>query len=293
MSTGRSIWSPVRRAHAGATASTFGREPRWRRSTFKAGRVLAHDLAAGRSFGEGFDSSSSRPVRSRCDRRCPAWTPPACSACNSRRRYRAPGGSAPRAAAAGRRGRRGLHRRGDGRGTGATRGRRYRRRSGRAADDHARPGHGGGGKAGHGGYRHRRAHRHRRHRIRDRQQPRDPLGADRRRLNPGQRRRPRPRGTAEHRARTSPGLALGDHGGLRTNVQMQVLGHENIWAGGDCVEVLNLVSGQYQHVALGTHANEQGRVIGHNLAGSYATFPGWSARRWIRYLAPSTSRGSR
>jgi NADPH-dependent 2,4-dienoyl-CoA reductase/sulfur reductase-like enzyme len=70
------------------------------------------------------------------------------------------------------------------------------------------------------------------------------------------------------------GLPLGDHGGLRTNLQMQVLGHDHIWAGGDCVEVLNLVSGQYQHVALGTHANKQGRVIGHNLAGSYATFPG-------------------
>src|SRR6266487_4568542 len=70
------------------------------------------------------------------------------------------------------------------------------------------------------------------------------------------------------------GLPLGDHGGLRTNVQMQALGHDHIWAGGDCVEVLNLVSGQYQHVALGTHANKQGRVIGHNLAGSYATFPG-------------------
>ena len=55
---------------------------------------------------------------------------------------------------------------------------------------------------------------------------------------------------------------------------MQVLGHDDVWAGGDCVEVLNLVSGQYQHVALGTHANKQGRVIGHNLAGSYATFPG-------------------
>ena len=70
------------------------------------------------------------------------------------------------------------------------------------------------------------------------------------------------------------GLPLGDHGGLRANVQMQALGHDHIWAGGDCVEVLNLVSGQYQHVALGTHANKQGRVIGHNLAGSYATFPG-------------------
>jgi NADPH-dependent 2,4-dienoyl-CoA reductase/sulfur reductase-like enzyme len=70
------------------------------------------------------------------------------------------------------------------------------------------------------------------------------------------------------------GLPLGDQSGLRTNVQMQVLGYDHIWAGGDCVEVLNLVSGQYQHVALGTHANKQGRVIGHNLAGSYATFPG-------------------
>jgi NADPH-dependent 2,4-dienoyl-CoA reductase/sulfur reductase-like enzyme len=70
------------------------------------------------------------------------------------------------------------------------------------------------------------------------------------------------------------GLPLGDHGGLRTNLQMRVLGHDRIWAGGDCVEVLNLVSDQYQHVPLGTHANKQGRVIGHNLAGSYATFPG-------------------
>jgi NADPH-dependent 2,4-dienoyl-CoA reductase/sulfur reductase-like enzyme len=40
------------------------------------------------------------------------------------------------------------------------------------------------------------------------------------------------------------------------------------------VEVLNLVSGQYEHVPLGTHANKHGRVIGHNVAGSYATFPG-------------------
>jgi NADPH-dependent 2,4-dienoyl-CoA reductase/sulfur reductase-like enzyme len=70
------------------------------------------------------------------------------------------------------------------------------------------------------------------------------------------------------------GLPLGDHGGIRTDMQMRVLGHDHIWAGGDCVEVLNLVSGQYQHVPLGTHANKHGRVIGHNIGGSYATFPG-------------------
>jgi NADPH-dependent 2,4-dienoyl-CoA reductase/sulfur reductase-like enzyme len=70
------------------------------------------------------------------------------------------------------------------------------------------------------------------------------------------------------------GLPLGDHDGIRTDAQMRVLGHDHVWAGGDCVEVLNLVSGQYQHVALGTHANKHGRVIGHNIGGSYATFPG-------------------
>jgi NADPH-dependent 2,4-dienoyl-CoA reductase/sulfur reductase-like enzyme len=70
------------------------------------------------------------------------------------------------------------------------------------------------------------------------------------------------------------GLPLGDHGGLRTDTQMRVLGHDRLWAGGDCVEVLNLVSDQYEHIPLGTHANKHGRVIGHNIAGSYATFPG-------------------
>jgi NADPH-dependent 2,4-dienoyl-CoA reductase/sulfur reductase-like enzyme len=70
------------------------------------------------------------------------------------------------------------------------------------------------------------------------------------------------------------GVPLGDHGGIRTDMQMRVLGWDHIWAGGDCVEVLNLVSGQYQHIPLGTHANKHGRVIGHNIGGSYATFPG-------------------
>jgi NADPH-dependent 2,4-dienoyl-CoA reductase/sulfur reductase-like enzyme len=70
------------------------------------------------------------------------------------------------------------------------------------------------------------------------------------------------------------GLPLGESGGIRTDVQMRVVGHERVWAGGDCVEVLNRVSGQHGHVPLGTHANKHGRVIGHNIAGAYATFPG-------------------
>ncbi|MFD9029972.1 FAD-dependent oxidoreductase [Streptomyces sp. NPDC059567] len=70
------------------------------------------------------------------------------------------------------------------------------------------------------------------------------------------------------------GLPLGTYGGLLTDLAMRVRGHENIWAGGDCVEVLDLVSGRERHIALGTHANKHGQVIGSNVGGGYATFPG-------------------
>ncbi len=70
------------------------------------------------------------------------------------------------------------------------------------------------------------------------------------------------------------GLPLGEHGGLLTDLAMRVRGHEDIWAGGDCVEVLDLMSGRERHIALGTHANKHGQVIGSNVGGSYATFPG-------------------
>ncbi|MEY7977988.1 FAD-dependent oxidoreductase [Streptomyces pilosus] len=70
------------------------------------------------------------------------------------------------------------------------------------------------------------------------------------------------------------GLPLGDSGGLLTDRSMRVRGHEDIWAGGDCVEVLDLVSGQQRHIPLGTHANKHGQIIGANAGGGYATFPG-------------------
>ncbi|MFB8776206.1 FAD-dependent oxidoreductase [Streptomyces broussonetiae] len=70
------------------------------------------------------------------------------------------------------------------------------------------------------------------------------------------------------------GLPLGEHGGLLTDLAMRVRGQENIWAGGDCVEVLDLVAGRERHIALGTHANKHGQIIGTNVGGDYATFPG-------------------
>lgn len=70
------------------------------------------------------------------------------------------------------------------------------------------------------------------------------------------------------------GLPLGASGGLLTDLAMRVRGHENIWAGGDCVEVLDLVSGSQRHIPLGTHANKHGQIIGAGVGGDYATFPG-------------------
>ena len=69
------------------------------------------------------------------------------------------------------------------------------------------------------------------------------------------------------------GIPLGTSGGIAVDNRMrtQVPG---VWAAGDCVESRHRLSGQRVVVALGTHANKQGRVAGINLGGGYATFPG-------------------
>ena len=51
-------------------------------------------------------------------------------------------------------------------------------------------------------------------------------------------------------------------------------GVDGIWAAGDCTETYHLVSRRPVYVPLGTHANKQGRVVGINIGGGYATFPG-------------------
>jgi NADPH-dependent 2,4-dienoyl-CoA reductase/sulfur reductase-like enzyme len=70
------------------------------------------------------------------------------------------------------------------------------------------------------------------------------------------------------------GLPVGTTGGVRTDLRMQVVGLDGVWAAGDCVETLHLLSRQPVHIPLGTHANKQGRVAGINIGGGYATFPG-------------------
>lgn len=70
------------------------------------------------------------------------------------------------------------------------------------------------------------------------------------------------------------GLPLGAHGGLLTDDRMQVVDHPVVWAGGDCVEVVDRLTGGRRHVALGTHANKHGRVIAANVVGGDLRFPG-------------------
>jgi len=69
------------------------------------------------------------------------------------------------------------------------------------------------------------------------------------------------------------GIPLGPSGGIAVDHRMRTRA-EHVWAAGDCVESVHRLSGDRVVVALGTHANKQGRVAGINLGGGYATFPG-------------------
>src|SRR4051794_39158742 len=69
------------------------------------------------------------------------------------------------------------------------------------------------------------------------------------------------------------GIPLGTSGGIAVDTRMRT-SVDGVWAVGDCVESVHRLSGQRVVVALGTHANKQGRVAGINIGGGYATFPG-------------------
>lgn len=69
------------------------------------------------------------------------------------------------------------------------------------------------------------------------------------------------------------GVEIGPSGAVAVDRRMHT-SHPAVWAAGDCAEKTHRVSGRPVAVALGTHANKQGRVAGINLGGGYATFPG-------------------
>ena len=80
---------------------------------------------------------------------------------------------------------------------------------------------------------------------------------------------------------TANGLVLVDEH-LRTS-------DPDIYSGGDVAGIRNLVTGKPVHVPLGSQANRQGRVIGTNLAGGTATFPGAAGAWGIKLFGQSAS----
>ena len=69
------------------------------------------------------------------------------------------------------------------------------------------------------------------------------------------------------------GLEVSASGAIMVNERMQT-SDPHIFAGGDCVEVSNLLTGKPGYFPSGSLANRQGRVIGTNLAGGNAKFEG-------------------
>jgi len=69
------------------------------------------------------------------------------------------------------------------------------------------------------------------------------------------------------------GLAVGSSGALLVDRCMRTT-DPHIYAGGDCVELRNLVSGENMTMPLGSLANRQGRIIANNIHGRASQFKG-------------------
>lgn len=69
------------------------------------------------------------------------------------------------------------------------------------------------------------------------------------------------------------GVPVGATGGIVVDRRMRTP-VDGVWAAGDCTEKFHRVSRRPVAIALGTHANKEGRVAGINIGGGYAAFPG-------------------
>lgn len=70
------------------------------------------------------------------------------------------------------------------------------------------------------------------------------------------------------------GLEVAPFGAIMVDRHMRT-SDPAIYAGGDCVSIKNIITGKPGYLPLGSMANRQGRVIGTNLAGGEAVFPGY------------------
>ena len=70
------------------------------------------------------------------------------------------------------------------------------------------------------------------------------------------------------------GLRIGETGAVEVDRTQRSRSHEHVFAAGDCSQTFHRLTGEAVHVALGTHANKQGRVAGSVIGGRAARFAG-------------------
>jgi NADPH-dependent 2,4-dienoyl-CoA reductase/sulfur reductase-like enzyme len=70
------------------------------------------------------------------------------------------------------------------------------------------------------------------------------------------------------------GLQIGVTGGIDVAHTQRSRSHPEVFAAGDCAQTFHRLTGEAIHVALGTHANKQGRVAGSVVGGRAARFAG-------------------
>lgn len=70
------------------------------------------------------------------------------------------------------------------------------------------------------------------------------------------------------------GLAIGVTGAIDVDRTQRSRSHAEVFAAGDCAQTFHRVTGEAAHIALGTHANKQGRVAGSVIGGRPARFAG-------------------
>jgi len=69
------------------------------------------------------------------------------------------------------------------------------------------------------------------------------------------------------------GLRIGETGAIWVNEKMETSA-EGVYAAGDCAETTHLITRKKVWIPLGSTANKQGRVVGVNVCGGNAAFPG-------------------
>ena len=85
------------------------------------------------------------------------------------------------------------------------------------------------------------------------------------------------------------GLDIGPTGAIAVNEFLQT-SDPGIYAGGDCVENVHLVTGKKVFAPMGSTANKHGRVIGTNVTAGHDTFPGVLGTAIVKVFELSVAR---